>query len=155
MVEETASGNTGHFGPQWINSFTPGLAMDRKPKGFPHHLLMTPRFLKTLSYLLIYPKLHPYMFSSDHSIYFFLELILCVGVLDGAEDSKVTEFSSRELGSLGGFCGCEEIRRRESLGRTCGIAAFPMTYKASLYSEQVSALSYFAQSKRHTHSFQH
>lgn len=72
------------------------------------------------------------MFLSDHSIYFSFELILCVGVMDGAEDSKVTELSSRVLGSLGGFCGCGEIRRRELLGRTCGIAAFPMAYKAAL-----------------------
>lgn len=59
-------------------------------------------------------------------------------------------FSSRVLGSLGGFCVCEAIRRREFLGRTCGIAAFPWTYKASPYSEQASVPSHFIQSKHHT-----
>lgn len=83
--------------------------------------------MKTPAKLPLYPKLLLYMFLADRSIYFSLELILCVRVMDGAEGFKITVFSSRVLGSLGGFCGCEEIRRREFLGRTCGIAAFPWT----------------------------
>lgn len=51
MVEKTATGNTGRFGPHGIIFFffILGFAMGRKPKGFPRHFLMAPRFLKTLA----------------------------------------------------------------------------------------------------------